>query len=389
MLRDAKNPGFNPSRARFTRAGITRALALALALAGCGDGEPTAEAPPPAAVDIVQLSDAQVQAAGIEVRAVPVQELRQTVQVPGSIAPPDTAQAVVGSIVEGRVARVRVLPGDRVRVGQTLVEIHSHELADAQAELTAARAEFEYRSEAAQRAERLYDAGAVSLEELQRRRSDLRSAEAELERATEMVEHLHPTPAGDASVVAPQNGVVFTVEARPGEVVLPGTPLVHMGATDVLWVTAFVPEGTSAALEPGDEVSVTFRSPAGATARARLVRVGQYVDPQSRSVEMRFELLDPPAQVQPGSFATVDVTTTGAFQGMELPEEAAVRMGTEDVVFVAAGPGAFRAIPVRVTPVRPGTVAVEGVPDGAEVVVKGAYFLKSAMEAGTGEGEGQ
>lgn len=363
------------------------ALAVLLILFGCGAEEPAPPEAQPEAPGTVRLTPEQAEAAGIVVQAVETLDMRQTVQVPGSVSPPDTARAVVGSIAEGRVARVRVLPGDRVRAGQTLVEIHSHELSDAQAALSAAEGEHEYAREAARRAERLHEAGAISLEELQRRRSSLRSAEAELERATEMVEHLHPTPSGNASIVAPQAGVVFTVDAQPGQVVLPGTPLVHMGSTDVLWVTAFVPEGTSASLEPGDEVTVAFRSPADVSARARLVRVGRHVDPVNRSVEMRFELADPPPGVHPGAFATVDITTTGAFRGMELPEDAAVRMGSRDAVFVEAEAGLFRAVDVTVVPIRPGLVAVEGIPEGARVVVEGAYFLKSTMEAGEGDGQ--
>ena len=101
----------------------------------------------------------------------------------------------------------------------------------------------------------------------------------------------------------------------------------------------------------------------------------------------RFELADPPAGVHPGSFATVDITTTGAFRGMELPEDAAVRMGSRDAVFVEDEAGLFRPVDVTVVPIRPGLVAVQGIPEGARVVVEGAYFLKSTMEAGEGEGQ--
>jgi RND family efflux transporter MFP subunit len=362
-------------------------LAASLTLAACGEDAPPSEVTPPADDGVIRLTDAQVAVAALRWESVSPEPLRQTVRVPGSVNPADTAQATVGSIVEGRVVRVRVLPGDRVRAGQALVEIHSHELSDAQAALTQAEAQLEYHREAAQRAERLHEAGAISLEELQRRRADLRGAVAEEARAIEMVEHLYPTPDGNTSAIAPQNGTVFAVTARPGQVVVPGTPLVHLGSTEVLWVTAFVPESTSANLQAGDVVDVSFQIPAGGTARARLVRVGRYVDPDNRSVEMRFELLDPPADVRPGAFATVEVTTTSSFTGVELPEAAAVRMGADDVVFVALGEGRFEPRVVTVRPLRAGFVAVQGLEEGLQVVMEGAYFLKSAAEAGGEEGE--
>lgn len=364
------------------RAGGTIALfAGSLIVVACGSDAPPMETAAPDPGGVIQLSEAQVAAADLRWETVAPAALRETVRVPGSVNPPDTAQASVGSIVEGRVVRVRVVPGDRVRAGQSLVEIHSHELSDARAALTRAEAQLEYQQEATERAERLHEAGAISLEELQRRRAESRGAQAEAERAVEMVEHLYPTPEGNTSAVAPQDGTVFEVSARPGQAVVPGTPLLRLGSTDVLWVTAFVPEGTSAYLEPGDVVEVVFQAPAGLTAHARLVRVGGYVDPANRSVEMRFELLDPPAEIRPGAFATVEVTTTASFTGVELPEAAAVRMGTDDVVFVALGDGRFEPHAVTVRSLRPGFVAVEGLEAGLQVVVDGAYFLKSAAEA--------
>ena len=376
-------------RALFASRSGTATLLFAgsVIFGACGDEVPPVEAAGPETDGLIHLTEAQVATAALRWEAVTPGPLQETVRVPGSVNPPDTAQATVGSIVEGRVVRVRVLPGDRVRAGQSLVEIHSHELADAQAALTRAEAQLEYHQEAAQRAERLHDAGAISLEELQRRRAELRGAEAEQSRALEMVEHLYPTPEGNTSAIAPQNGTVFAVTARPGQAVVPGTPLLHLGSTDVLWVTAFVPEGTSAFLQAGDVVEVGFQAPAGLTAEARLVRVGQFVDPTNRSVEMRFELIDPPAAIRPGAFATVEMTTTASFLGVELPEAAAVRMGADDVVFVALGGGRFEPRAVTMRSLRPGFVAVEGLEAGVQVVVEGAYFLKSAAEVGGEEGE--
>ena len=227
----------------------------------------------------------------------------------------------------------------------------------------------------------------MSLEEVQRRRADLEAARAELRRAEEMVEHLAPSPSGNASAVASRDGTVFSVDARVGQAVLPGTPLVELGRTDVLWVTAFVPEQTAGSLFTGDTVEVRFGD-GGAAVPAHLVRAGNFVDPANRSVEMRFELVSVPPGVRPGSFAVVSVSTDDAFEGLELDEDAAVRVGDRDVVFVVEGPGSYRAVPVEVTPMRAGRVGVLGVPEGAELVVEGAYFLKAALELSAEAAEG-
>ena len=93
-----------------------------------------------------------------------------------------------------------------------------------------------------------------------------------------MVEHLEPSPDGNATAVAPRGGTVFTVDARMGQAVLPGTPLVTMGRTDILWVTAFVPERTASTLVAGDDVRVRFEG-LGVSVAAHLVRAANFVDP--------------------------------------------------------------------------------------------------------------
>lgn len=360
-------------------------LWLALVAASCGGEETVPAAEEPTPEGHVRLSEAQMRVAGIESAPLTVTEVEQPTPVPGTIQTPDTAQAIVGSVVEGRVVSVAVLPGDRVPAGTRLVEIHSHELSTAQRDQTAAEGNASFHERALQRSELLLEAGAVSLEEVERRRADFQTASAELVRAEETLEHLYPTPAGNVSAVAPRAGTVFRVHARPGQVVLPGTPLVEMGTTDVLWVTAFVPEHTASTLTVGDRVPVRFESPSGAMATARLVRSGDHVDAANRSVEMRFQLDSIPPGVRPGAFAHVDIQPADAIRGARYPEDVAVRMDGGDVVFVVAGPGLFRPVAVTVTPIREGWVAVQGLPDGADVVTRGAYFLKSAMEVGVGE----
>ena len=268
-------------------------------MAGCAGQKPESPASasdtPP---EVVQLTDAEVRAADITTDVVEARSVRQEVSVPGSVQSPDTAHAMVGSFVEGRVLSVMVLAGDEVRRGQPLVEIHSHELSDAQAALRGAEAELTFHRNALERSEALLAAGAVALEEVERRRADLEITEAEVSRTADIVEHLNPSPDGDVTIIAPRDGTVFSVQARPGQAVVPGVPLVEMGSTDVLWVTAFVPEHTASTLTSGDRVIVRFTAPPG-EATAHLVRAGNYIDAANRSVEMRFELDAIPAGVRP------------------------------------------------------------------------------------------
>ena len=228
-----------------------------LSLAGCGgeDEGPLPELPPEEGV--VLLTPAQLGAAELETMEARVERSPLTFSVPGTVQPPDTARMMVGSFVEGRVERVLVLEGDDVMPGAPLVMIHSHELADWQRELAAAEARVSFGQAALDRSRRLLAEGAVSREEVDRREMELRLAEADRERAEEVVEHLHPE-SGNVVIQAPRAGIVFRVLTGPGDAVVPGAPLVELGSAEVLWVVGAVPESAVPDLERGDPVAITF-----------------------------------------------------------------------------------------------------------------------------------
>jgi cobalt-zinc-cadmium efflux system membrane fusion protein len=369
----------------------TVALALALAfVAACGG--PDEEVAPPSSTSergLLTLSEAQRTRAGVDVRELTAAERAVPVSVPADLDPPDTARAMIGSIVEGRIEAVRVLPGDEVRAGDVLALIHSHEMMDARRDLTAARARLEYAARALARSEQLVAAGAVSREEVERRGAERAAAQAEVARAEEMVSHLDPSSEGDVTVRAPRDGVVLDVYVEPSMAVVPGDPVVEVGALTPLWATAHLPEEHAARLRPGADARVTMHAFAGDTLAGRLVRVGSRVDRRTRTVEVRVEVLDPPAGARPGMFARVDLLEAERRTGVEVPADAVQQVDGGAVVFVEEGPGRYRTVAVEVHPLGDDRLLVVGLPDPVRVVVAGAPFLKAAAEqGGVGEGEG-
>ncbi len=357
------------------------ALALTSTLAACGGAEPEAEAAPPGD-GTVTLTETQRASAGIRVAEVSPAEIRVPVVLPAELAPPDTALARIGSIVEGRVERVVVVPGDEVRAGQALAYVHSHELADATRDLTSAAADLEYAQAAFDRSSALLDAGAVAAEEVERRRADLDRARAEHVRATEMVDHLDPSPDGDVTVRAPRAGQVLEVFVEPSAAVVPGDPLVEVGSVDHLWATAYVSEDHAARLRPGAEARITLRALPGDTVAGRVIRVGGRVDPATRTVEIRVDVPSPPTGARPGMYATVELRGAESRTAVVVPADAVQFYEGRDVVLVEVTEGRYRPVPVSVMPVGEGRIAVEGIEVGTRVVVEGAYFVRASLEQG-------
>lgn len=369
---------------------------LLLALAACG----TAEAPPeeePLEPGIVTLTTDQLQNAGVTtVEAVEVTRAA-SVELAGTVQPPDTAHVVAGSFVEGRVVQVLVVEGDQVGAGAPLVRIHSHELADWQRELSAAEARVAQARAVAERGDRLHAGGAISTEERERRQVALAVADADLRRAQEILDHLNPDQ-GDVVIHAPRAGVVHQLLVSQGETVVPGDPLVEMGTTDVLWVVAGLPETAAAAVEIGTPAGVSFTARPGVEATGRVVGLGVRVDPHLRTTALRLQLDSVPMGVRSGMLATVALDVGEARTGVLLPDQAVQRAepgmaaGVEpgpeaSVVFLGEGEGRFRVLPVRILARTLDGLLVDGIPPGSQVVVTGAYTLRAVMEGFLGAEE--
>lgn len=184
------------------------AALLAFALTGCGS---KSEAPAPKESEHagheegheegIRLSDEALKTAGIRSEAVAVRQIRPGLDVPGVIAIPADARAVVTPPVAGKIVRLFAKVGDTVRQGQPLAEIESSDLATATSSIAAAETDVEramaevrqrqaaidlaeghHRTALAQldRQKRFANAGAFSQPALQAARSELNEAQSEL-----------------------------------------------------------------------------------------------------------------------------------------------------------------------------------------------------------------
>jgi len=337
---------------------------------------------PPAALPrgVVELTAAQMEATRIVVDTTVLRRVTIPLVVPGTVTTPDTRTSHVGSIVEGRIDDVLVLPGDRVAAGAPLFHIHSHEMAVAHRDVVTAQAELTMARAAYERSRTLLEAEAVSKEEVDRRRAQFESAQAEQVRSEEIMRHLSPSATGEVVVRAPRAGTVIDVKVRPGEAVLVGSSLATLGDASRLWVIGFVPEHAALQLRPRDSVAVRIDALPDSLIPGRVVRVSGVVDSLRRAVDVRVELLVIPTGVRPGMFASILLPSADPVDRVVLPAPAVQRTSEGDVVFIADGNNRFRQRVVQAVALGNGQMAIAGLPAGIPVVTVGAFRLKSALE---------
>ena len=371
--------------------------------------------------DEVMLTSDAITRYGIKMQAAQLWVLRSTISAPARVGFNTEAMAHVGSPLRGRIAEINVRVGDPVKSGQQLAVIESPELGEAQADylqrgvaVQTAGPAAELSKVAWQRAQDLYEKSqAISLTEVQRREAEHKMAIAALKAAessrTAAANRLHLLGMNDEAIEAlaasgevdPRHsiraaieGVVVQREVTLGELVGPDREslMVLADATN-LWVLVDVPEAKLLRVHSGAKAWVGVGS--GSEPRAKrfegsVTFISPFVDPTTRTAQVRIEVPAEGMGLRPGMFAQAEITEQDPNESdptpvIAVPEDAlqTVESGPALFVSVKEEPNTFAKRAVTIGRAVGGLVPVfSGLAEGEEYVSEGSFILKAELGKG-------
>ena len=143
---------------------------------------------------------------------------------------------------------------------------------------------------------------------------------------------------------------------------------------------AAVPEENLGRIRSGMPAQVFVRAFEDRAFSGRLTRIGDQLDPATRTVQARILLANPRGELKPEMYATAEITAGGTGEALYVPQESLQEMNGHSIVFVASAPDKFLARAVETGPRAGGSVAIlSGLSPGDNVVTRGAFLLKSEM----------
>ena len=264
----------------------------------------------------------------------------------------------------------------QIAVEQARVESERRGLAEARTEALAQTELF--RSEAA-RAERLFDAGAYSLRQLERARTDLAVAEAGLAAVEARLEGLARPPApATYEVRAPITGTVVGVSKRFGDQVQAGEAILEIVNMGTVWVEAPIFERDLGRLDENPRAAFTTPTfPGREFTSDVLVDSGSVIDAETRAATFVFEAPNPDRALRIGMQTNIRLDANEEVDVLLIPREAVLDHEGADIVYVLLSGEEFQRRDVTLGDAYGGMVAVvSGLEPGERVVTQGAYQLK-------------
>jgi cobalt-zinc-cadmium efflux system membrane fusion protein len=363
------------------------ALPLFLLLPGCRREDAPDPVPPDGEA---WIKPSQFVGAGMDTARVDIGTVGGTVRAWGRLGFDETRVAHVFSPVSGRVTRLLVEPGARVKAGQALAEIESPDLAQALSDERKAQATLDAAERDLSRQKDLASHGAGTVHDLEQAQSVEGNAVAELERARQRTRLLSAGSGAvgqDYVLRSPIAGMVLARLANPGTELSGqygnggGPELFTVGDPSGLVLTADVPETDMGRLTAGSRLQAAFTTDPSHPRAGRVDWISPLVDSSTRTVRIRGRLEAASPDLHPQEEAQVTVEVAGR-SVLSAPRCAVVRLGGQAFVWTVDGRTADGSLRLHRRPVEVDDAAegdrVEirsGVGRGAVVVSRGAILV--------------
>ncbi len=350
---------------------------------------------------LLEMTTQAQQHVGLRTSRVALKELQEYLHVVGTVQAIDTRIGHVRPLTRGRVEKVDVRVGDRVRAGQALATFDNIEAGEVLAQYQGAAAELQrlkLQQASAQRiAERnneLSDLGAIAKKNAELSRVEAQSAQDSVRVQESVVAGLvsrlrrfgveQVNVSNPSTVIrAPFAGVVIKAQTAPGDVFDADRELFSIADLSHVWVQAEVYEQDLGRVKVGAPAVITVDTYPGERFQGQVTYLGDILDPQTRTARVRCEVANPEIRLKLDMFASIELPTHFSRRALIVPASAIQDLNGNSVVFIRKTPTGFEVRPVKTgKTLEEETEIQSGLQKGEQVVSVGSFHLKSVALSG-------
>ena len=375
---------------RSELAALSLCVLLGSALTGCGaKRDENAGAPPPLKVqraedaNVFQAEHPEQYPLTAAVEHAATSELKAT----GNVGPDISRTVPVISLVSGRVVEIAARLGDTVKKGQVLLRVQSADISGAFSDYQKAVADEQLTRTQFERAQLLYDKGAISLNDLQVAQDADAKAKVDVKTSAEKLRVLGNTnldqPSGIVEIRAPISGVITDQQVtNAGGVAGLGSPNPFtISDLAYVWILCDVFENDLAGVHVGEKADIRLNAYPDKTFTGTISNIGPVLDPNLRSAKVRIEVRNP-GQIRLGMFVTATFHGQKKETRAAVPATAILHLHDRDWVYIPLKEKKFRRVEVTSGAMLPGGMqeVVSGIAVGQQVVGNALEFQNSVEQ---------
>jgi cobalt-zinc-cadmium efflux system membrane fusion protein len=362
-----------------------------LAAVGCGDAkhDDNAGAPPPLKLERVedrnlfQVDRPEQFPLTTAVPRVTTSQLRAT----GTVSPDISRNVPVISVASGRVVEIAARLGDTVKKGQLLLRVQSADVALAFSDYQKAVADEQLTRTQLERAQLLYDKGAIALNDLQVVQDADAKTKVDVKTTAEKLRVLGSTnldqPSGIVDIRAPVSGVITDqqVTSASGVAGLGAPNPFTISDLSHVWILCDVYENDLSNVHLGEKADIRLNAYPDKSFTGVISNIGPVLDPNLRSAKVRIEVRNP-GLMRVGMFVTAMFHGQKSQTRAAVPATAILHLHDRDWVYIPAHDKKFRRVEVVGGEMLPGNMqeVLSGITAGQQVVTNALEFQNTAEQ---------
>ncbi len=321
----------------------------------------------------VKINPATVQNIGVRTANAVQRDLHQDIRTIGRIDYDEARTTHIHTKFSGWVERTYVnTTGQKVKKGDTLLEIYSPQLVIAQEEyvdlyLRLLDAEKENRTSA--------------IENLKNTLSSTRKRLENFDISRDQIDRLEKdqTKRKTLKIQSPFSGIVEKKHVQDGMEVKPGMNLYSISNISSVWVFADIYEYEVPWIQVGQNATMTLSYIPGKEFFGKVEYVYPYLDAKTRTLKVRLSFPNEDNMLKPGMYANINISSVPVRDAVAVPTEAVMYSGARNLVFIALGEGRFvpRDVVVGIESGDGFYEIKEGLENGETVVTSAQFLLDS------------
>jgi cobalt-zinc-cadmium efflux system membrane fusion protein len=370
---------------------LTASLAVVVSLAACKKEFNAADGAPPTP-KVAQTGDMSIVSVEkpelFPLVAAEQREASAELNVTGSVFPDIAREIPVISLANGRVVDIKARLNDFVKKGDLLLKVQSPDIAGAFDVYLKAVNDERMDKLAFERANKLFEHGAISQSMLEQAEDAEKNAQADLTAAEETLKVLGVDKAHPSAVVnvySPISGVIISqnvTQAAAAGVNLSGSATAFTVADlSTVWIICDVYENDIPKITLGQSAQIHLNAYPDRVLTGRVSDIGPVLDPSIRTAKVRIEIPNP-GILKLGMFVTASFASKTKETHPVVPAPAVLHLHDRDWVFVPAGDKKFKRVEVRTGNMLSGNnqELLSGIAPGQQVV-SNVLQLESTLEA--------